>query len=182
MALVATSRKAGRYMVGVSGGLVILRMAGITLRRESLELSRCSTFVARLAVDCCVRTDQRKTILVIADSRDRNVPALYGVTRLAMCTELPAMNVRMAIRAFLSDVCENELHRALRAQHFFVHSAQWIVGFIVAKFRNTANRLPTERRVAIFARDSECAMGIARSLLLPRTARRLAKRLKRDKA
>ena len=182
MTLIATGREAGRCMIWIGCGLVVLHMAGITLRRESLELSRRSAFVARLAVDSSMRADQRKAILVIADCRDRNVPALHGVTRLAICAELPAVNVRMAIRAFLSHVCENELHVALRAQYFFVHSTQGIVGLIVAEFRNAPNGFPTKGRMAVFAGDSERAVGIARGLLLPNTALRLAERLQRDKA
>jgi hypothetical protein len=119
---------------------------------------------------------------VIANRRDGNVPALDRVTRLAIRPELAPVDVRVAIRAFLSHVCKNELHMALSALHFFVHPTQGIARLVVVELGNTADGFPTEGRVAVFTGNGECAVGIARNLFLPRCTLPLPESLERDEA
>ncbi len=180
MALFATGRESGCHVVRVDGGFEVLRVARIALRRQPLKLSRRCSFVARFAVDSRVRTDQREAILVVANRRDRNVPALDGMTRLAIRSELSPVNVRVAIRAFLSHVCKNEFHVTLDALHFFVHPSQGIACFVVAKFRHATDGLPTEGRMAVFTRNCERAVRIARDRFLPGARLPLAESLKRE--
>jgi hypothetical protein len=78
--------------------------------------------VARFTVNRRVRADQREAILVVTNRRYRYLPTLDGMTRFAIRAELAAVNIRMAVRTFLSHVCKNEFHMALRALHFFVHA------------------------------------------------------------
>ena len=133
--------------------------------------------MAGFAVNRRVRPYQRKSILVISNCRYRNVPAFDRVARCAARSELPPVNVRMAIRAFLAHIREHELHMALRALHFFVHSAQGIAGLVVVKLGNTADRPPTQGCVAVFAGDLQLSVRIARYLPLRRAGRPLAESL-----
>ena len=67
-------------MVRVNRGLEVFRVARIALGRESLKLSRGGACVARFAINRGVRTDQRKTILMVAYGLDGNHPTLDRVT------------------------------------------------------------------------------------------------------
>ena len=87
--------------------------------------------------------DQREAIQMLIDLLDRNIPALDGVTLLAVGAHLGLVNVRMALPALRSDIRENRLGMALRAGNTLVHAAQRILGGVVIKFRNGADRLPT---------------------------------------
>jgi hypothetical protein len=80
--------------------------------------------------------------------------------------ELPAMNVRVAIRTVLSCIREDWFHVTLRTSHFFVHAAQRIIGFVVVEFEASADGPPAFGGMAIFARDRERAMRAARALSL----------------
>jgi hypothetical protein len=62
--------------------------------------------VAGFAVNRRVRADQREAVLVVANRRYRHFPTLDGVTRFAIAPELAAVNVRVAIRTFLANICE----------------------------------------------------------------------------
>ena len=63
------------------------------------------------------------------------------------------MDVLMAVLTVFSYVGEYRFYVALRAFHFFVHTAQGITGFRVIKFRNCADGTPTSSGVAVFARN-----------------------------
>lgn len=96
-----------------------------------------------------------------------NVPALNRVTRVAIAAELAAVNVRVAIRAFLANVREHQLDMALRTLHLFVHASQAIVRGVVIELRNAANGLPAQCCVAVFAGDVKPgSVGIPADLLL----------------
>lgn len=153
MASFARGGETGARMVRVGCGLEVVRVARVTLRGESLKLSRRCAFVARLAVNSRVCADQGETILVIAYRLYRNRPTLNCVTRFALGSELRAVNIGMAVRAFLTNVGKYQFDVALRALHFFVHAAKRIARRIVVKFRDAADWSPTQRRMAVFARN-----------------------------
>ena len=161
-------------MIRVGRSLKFLRVAGIALGRQPLELPCCRAFVARLAVHSRVRADQGEAILVITNRLHGDFPALDGVARFAIRAELPAVNVRMAVRAFLAHIGENQFHVALDALHFFMHATQGISRRVVAEFRNAADGLPTQSGVAVFACNVEGTVGIASSRLLRRALRPLS--------
>src|SRR2546429_5852711 len=70
----------------------------------------------------------------------------------------------MTVLAIPTDIREHRLHVALRAFHFFVHTAQRISGLVVIEFRIRLDRAPRAHLVAIVARDGERRpMRIARS-------------------
>ena len=87
-----------------------------------------------------------------ADRLNRDIPSFDGMAGVAIRPELAAVNVCVAIGAFLADVGENQLHVALRALHLFVHATQGVMRFVVVKLRNAANRLPTQGCMAVLAR------------------------------
>ena len=142
VALIAGRRESGGSVVWIRSVLIVLRVAGIALCRKPLELAHRSAFVAGFAIDCRVSADQREAVLVVANRGHRYMPAPHGMTRLAVRTELPAVNVRVAIRTLMSNVREDQLDVALRTLHFLVHAPKRITRLIVIEFRYGPNRLP----------------------------------------
>lgn len=149
----ARRRETGGHMARVGCGLKIIRVARVALRGKPLKLSRRCAFVARFAIHSRVCADQRKPILVIAYRLYRNRPTLDRVTRFALGAELPAVKIGMAVRTLLAHVGKHQFDVALRAFHFFMHAAQRVARRIVVKFRDATDRLPTQRRMTVFARD-----------------------------
>lgn len=90
----------------------------------------------------------------------------------AICAELGAVNVGVAIGAVLSNVGENRLGVASRAGHFFMHAAQRVARGVVVEFGNGPNGGPACVRVAIFAGNVEGA--VRTSAGLPLSIRRAA--------
>jgi hypothetical protein len=167
-------------VVRIARAFVFCRVARIALGREALELPGSGASVARFAVHSRMRADQRKAILVVANRRYGYLPALDGMTRFAIRAELAAVNVRVAVRAFLSDVRKDQLDVALGALHFLVHAPQWVTRFIVAKFGNTSDRFPAQGRMAVLTGDIESGtVRIPRNRLLSRTLRPLSVCLER---
>lgn len=110
VALFAVSRETSGAVIERFRVLEVLQMAGGALRGESgKNACRCSR-VARGAFDRCMRPDQRKAILVIAERLHGAIPALHRVAILATGSKLVAMNVGVAIGAVLSNVAK---HHAL---------------------------------------------------------------------
>ena len=90
---------------------------------------------------------------MIAHLLHRDIPSLYRVALRAVRTHLAAMDVRVAIGAVFTDICEYRLNVTLRALHFFVHAPQWIFRLVVIEFGHRADRAPTRRCVTVLARD-----------------------------
>ena len=109
--------------------------------------------VAGFTVNRRVRTNQREPVFMPSHRLNRNIPPFDGVAGVAIRPELRAMNIRVTVSAFLADIGEHQLDVAPRALHFFVQALQRVMGFVVIEFRNAANRLPTQRGMAIFAGD-----------------------------
>lgn len=96
-----------------------------------------------------------------------DIPAPHRMALLAVRAHLPAMHIRVAIRAALAHVGEHRLGVAQYAFHFFVHAAQRVPRFVVVEFRYWANRFPTAGGVTVFARNRQWAMRAAHAALLP---------------
>ena len=147
--------KLRRYVIRRFRLLVLLRVAGVAISRQSLELPGGGTLMAGIAIHHGVRAYQWKAVLVILDCTDIRLPAFDGVARFTVGAHLPAMNVCMAVGALATYIRENRLRVAGSAGHIRVHAAQRIFRLIVIELRNRANRLPSRRRVAVLARDIE---------------------------
>jgi len=169
VAALAVARGKGRPGAGVwriVGLLPIFQMAGIALRRQTVENSCRRPFVTLLAGHGRVRAKQREAILVILHLLHGYVPALHRVALRAIRTHLPAVNIRVAVRAILSHVGEHRLYVALDALHLFVHAAQRIVRLVVIKLRHRADRTPARRRVAILAGNRQRPVRAPRGFLI----------------
>jgi len=101
-----------------------------------------------------MRPQQRKAILVILYLLNRDIPPLHCMALFTIRPHLAAVDVRVAIRAILSHVREYGLYVTLHAFHFFVHSAERIICFVVVEFGHSADGTPGRRRVAVFTRDT----------------------------
>lgn len=153
LAIARGKRRARRSVRRICGVLPVLQMAGITSRRKPQKLSRGRLLVALFTLYGRMRAQQWKAVLVIAHRLRRDVPTLHSVALRTVRPHLSAVNVRVAIRAILADVCKNRLHVALHAFHFLVHPAQRVSRLVVVEFRHCADRTPTRRRMAVFARN-----------------------------
>ena len=96
--------------------------------------------MAVVALQHRVRTDQRETILVVANLLQRNLPALYRVAALADRSKLPAMNVRVAIRAIAAHLFEDQAQVAFCTGNLSVHAAQRVARVIMIELRVGADR------------------------------------------
>jgi hypothetical protein len=139
----------------VVGLLIIGQMARHTLRRQSLKLANRRALVAIVALHRGVCTEQRKTVLMLLDLVDGNLPAENRVALRAIGAEFSQVNIRVAIRAIFSDVGEHRLRVAFQTANFLVLSAQRISGFIVIEFQHRAYRTPGRRGVTVFARNRQ---------------------------
>ena len=147
-------------------------MAGVARGGQADELSAGRAFVARFARKRRVRPDQGEAVLMLLYVLDRNLPALHRVARLALRTHLPAMDVGVALSAFVSYVSEYKFYVTLRAGHLGMHSAQWVGSFVVIEIRHCADRFPAQAGMAGLAREIKRAVrtargGMGRRLLLP---------------
>ena len=158
VALVAGCRKAGRSMSWAGGSLVILRVAGIAFRRHQLILRGRKTFVTSVAFDGGVGPQQRKTVLVLLNLLERDLPAFHRVALFAIRSKLALMNVGMTVSAFHADIGEHRLDVALLAGHRLVHPAKRIGSLAVIEFGNAADRFPAAERMAILARNVQVAV------------------------
>lgn len=147
-------------MVGLSV-LILLGMAGITLGRQPLELADGCALVAGLAIQGRMRAHQRETVLVLVDLLDRNLPSLHCMALIAGGAELPLVDIRVAVRAFLTYIGKNWLGMALGAGHAFVHAAQWKTSLAMVEFRNGADRFPAAHGMAVLAGNAQRPMRTA---------------------
>lgn len=103
--------------------LVISHVTRDTSGGKPLELPDRRALMTVFALQGCVRSQKREAVLVILDLLHGDIPALNGVTLRAIRAHLSLVHVRVAILTVLTYVCENGLHVALRALHFFMHTA-----------------------------------------------------------
>lgn len=110
-----------------------------------------------------------------------NRPSLHRVTLLAVGSELPLMNVRMAIGTSLAHIGEDRPDVTLRARHVLVHAAQGELSLVVIKFGNRADRLPSCRGMAVLARHIQIAMrAVSHGAILTLSRRRSSGRQEHD--
>ena len=98
----------------------------------------------------------------------RDLPAFYCVALLALCAELPAVNIGMAVRTLRAHVGEDQTCVTQPALHRFVHAAQWIARLVMVEFRKIADGLPTGESVTILASLIQRAVRAARGAALRR--------------
>lgn len=167
-ALTIRGRKYGwiRLVRRIRGVLPILQVAGIALCRQSEINARRRALVAFRAIYRGMCPQKRESVLVILQLLRCHIPALNRVALCAVRSELPPVDVSVAVRAILAHIRENWLYVAQSASHLLVHPAQWVRGLVVIEFRCGLDRSPARRGVAILARNRQRSMGIPRGLIL----------------
>lgn len=80
-----------------------------------------------------------------------NVPTLDCMALSAVRTELPPMDVRVAIRAARPDFGEDQTRMAEGAGYLLVHAEQGVLCHIVIELGNASDRFPGRTCVAVFA-------------------------------
>ena len=133
-------------------------MARVALGRHCDELAARCALVAGIAIHRCVRSRQRKAVVMLLHLLNRNLPSANCVALLAIRSELTPVDVGVAILASLPYVAEHRLGMALDASHRLVHAAQRIFRLVVIEFRNGANWFPRARRVTVLTRYVQIAM------------------------
>lgn len=79
---------------------------------------------------------------MIFDRLDIDLPPFDGVTRIAICAELPAVEVGVAIRTPGADLGKNQAGVALTTTDIHVHAMERISGLVVVEFGNSPERRP----------------------------------------
>lgn len=138
-------------MIGIGGRLKILEVARTASRRHGLELAIGRAFVAGIAVHSGVRSGQGKAVIVLLDLLDRNLPSPDRVAGLAIGSQLPLVNIGMAVLAALANVAKHRFYMALNTGHRLVHPAERVTRPVVVEFWNSSNRLPPACVMAILA-------------------------------
>ena len=94
-----------------------------------------------IAVHSRVRSGQGEAVIVLLDLLNRNLPSPNRVAGLAIGSQLPFVNIGMAVLATLSDVAKHGFYVALSAGDGLVHAAQRVARPVVVEFWNGSNRL-----------------------------------------
>lgn len=103
---------------------------------------------------------------MLLDLLRMDLPPFDRVTVLTFRSKLPAMDVRMAIRAACADAGKNEIRVTELAGHFFVHAAQRVVRPVVVELWDATDRLPTRIGVTVLTRNIQGAVRISAALLV----------------
>ena len=104
------------------GGQVTTRAFGG--ESEAVELSDGADLVAGIAVYGRMSTDQRKSILMLIDVVNGNLPTIGVVAEVTLGAILAAMQIRVAVLALDGGVAEIEILVAIDALHFRVPATQ----------------------------------------------------------
>ena len=124
-------------------------MAREALGRHRLESTVSAVLMASIAVDGCVRTGQRESIVVLLNIFVGDLPSTDRVALFAIGAQLAAMHVGVTILTTLADVGENHFDVTLRAGNCSMHASERVPGLIVIKFWNRANGFPCARGMAV---------------------------------
>jgi len=107
--------------------------------------------MAGIAIHHRVRTDERKTILVLANVVDRHLPAGIAVAKIALSPIFAAMNVRMTILALFAGVSEDQILVAVAAAYLGMQAAQCEPCLAMIEFRNHPDGYPPLGGVTVLA-------------------------------
>ena len=159
----ASEGKLRGHVIGIAGGLEVRRMARIAGGGHGLKLTVGPALMAGIAIHRGMRAGEWEAVIVLLDLLHRDLPAPDGMALLAICSQLPPVNVCMAVLAALADIRENRLDVALGAAHRRMHSSQRIPRLIVIEFRVRAGGLPRSRSMAILTGEVEISVWTMRS-------------------
>ncbi len=158
-------------MIGGRCGLVISQVARCAIRTEADKAAHGGVLVAGVAFDCRMRPHEREPVLVILHALHRDTPPAYGVTLLAVVSELLEVNVGVAVGALFPDISKNQLGVTLLTIHADMIAAQRKSGFLVIESGGRPDRSPTGSGVTVLAGHAESSVGTKGSALLFLVAR-----------
>ena len=153
-----------RAVIDGLGRLILLLMAIEALGTQASIYARSRSPMTGIARDGGVSPKQGKPIQVVLGRLRGHAPSADRVAVLALGSHLPAMKVRMTVRAFGSSVGKNSGDVARITGYILVHAPQRKRGLIVIELRLRTQRRPTRGRMTVLARNRNRAVGIARSL------------------
>lgn len=145
-------------MVRVRGLLKIFLVAGIASRRQSLELPDRGALMAIVALQGRVGANKGKAVFVVLNVLHRDVPAADRMALLAARSHLAPVDVRMAVGALSANIRKHRLAVALGARDVFVQATQRIRRLVVIEFRDSADRLPSQRSMAVLTRKVQISV------------------------
>jgi hypothetical protein len=143
---------------------------------EAVELANRADLVAGVAVNGCMRTDQRKPILMLIDVVNGNLPTVGVVAEFTLRAILAAMQIRVAVLALYWGIAEIKILVAIDALHIRMPATQRKFSLRMVEFGFGAQRLPALRGVTLLARYFELVAvratnrSIERDVLTERTA------------
>src|SRR5262249_8379753 len=124
-----------------------------------------------------VRPDQRKTVLVLLDVLDGNLPAFHRVAGFAIRPHLATMDIGVAGSAGVADAGEKRLWKGLSGGGQRRAQAARPGGRLVgSEIRQRTNWLPTHAGVTCLAGNAEIAMRTSGGGLIRRLARQQKRR------
>jgi hypothetical protein len=122
---------------------------------EAVELSDRADLVAGVAVYGRMSTDQRKSILMLIDVVNGNLPTIGVVAEVTLGAILAPMQIGVAVLALDGGVAEIEILVAIDALHFCVPATQRKLSSRMIEFEFGAQRLPALSAVTLLARNLE---------------------------
>ena len=157
MTLAAFGRKPVRLMIRSLRFAEDIQMTAHTLGREAktVELPNSANFMARVTIDYGVRPDQRKSILVLVNVVNRDLPAIWVVAQLALRPIFATMKIGVAVLTFFWHMAEHEIGVTIDALNFRVASAQLEPGLRMLELHFLAKRSPSLLVVTLLAGNIE---------------------------
>jgi hypothetical protein len=147
-------------MIRRLGTAKIVQMTTHALRRQTLPVERtdCSYLVAGVAIDCRMRANERKPVLMLINSVNRNLPTRIAVAQVTLGSILAPVNIGMTVLALSTDVRKNRIDVALLALHFRMETAKRKTCPAVVELWNSSYGHPALCGVAIFTPDIKSAV------------------------
>lgn len=124
VAIFASDGKLRGHVIGIAGGLEVRRMARIAGGGHGSKLTGGRAFMAGVAIHRGMRAGEWEAVIVLLNLLRRDLPAPDGMALLAIGSQLPPVNVCMAILAALADIRENRLDVTSGATHRRMHAPQ----------------------------------------------------------
>lgn len=158
MALHTLKRKPGHSMVRALGFLISWQMAALAVQRESHILP---VSVTRLAAHVGMHPYQRKARLLVALRHLLcGLPACRCVACCAPVTELPVMNIEMAVHALRSRLGKLQRRVALQALHLNVPPNERKLRLGMIEVQHGSQRRPPLGGMTLLTGQRKLSMGV----------------------
>lgn len=160
----SSGEEGGASVLGIGRAVEILLVTADAVGRHRRELAESTVLMTVLAGGRGMGAGQGEAVHMHLDLRDRHFPAADGMAVLAGSSHLAAVDVGMAVGAFVADVAEHHLRMTVHAVDALVHAAQGEFGLVVIEFGYRPNRPPAIDGVAILASNIQIAVRTAAAI------------------